>query len=46
MIELDICRPESDSATVATGDAPRPGRRPGEPLLNAHDWGDAAAATR
>ena len=42
-IELDVLRPRSDFATPTTGTRPPPARRRRrEPLLIAHDWGDAA----
>jgi glycerophosphoryl diester phosphodiesterase len=41
VIELDICRPESDFADGGDWRRAVAGPAPGEPLLNAHDWGDA-----
>ena len=41
LIELDICRPQSDFADGTDWRRAAAGPAPGEPLLNAHDWGDA-----
>jgi glycerophosphoryl diester phosphodiesterase len=41
LIELDVVRPESDFRDGADWRRAMPGPAPGEPLLNAHDWGDA-----
>jgi glycerophosphoryl diester phosphodiesterase len=41
VIELDVCRPESDFADGGDWRRAEAGPAPGEPLLNAHDWGDA-----
>ena len=41
LIELDVVRPESDFRDGADGRRASAGPAPGEPLLNAHDWGDA-----
>jgi glycerophosphoryl diester phosphodiesterase len=41
LIELDIVRPESDFPDGADWRRATAGPAPGEPLLNAHDWGDA-----
>jgi glycerophosphoryl diester phosphodiesterase len=41
MIELDVVRPQSDFADGSDWRRAVAGPAPGEPLLNAHDWGDA-----
>jgi glycerophosphoryl diester phosphodiesterase len=41
MIELDVVRPESDFADGSDWRRAAAGPAAGEPLLNAHDWGDA-----
>jgi glycerophosphoryl diester phosphodiesterase len=41
MIELDVVRPESDFADGSDWRRAPAGPAAGEPLLNAHDWGDA-----
>jgi glycerophosphoryl diester phosphodiesterase len=41
MIELDVVRPESDFADGSDWRRAAAGPASGEPLLNAHDWGDA-----
>jgi glycerophosphoryl diester phosphodiesterase len=41
MIEIDVVRPESDFADGGDWRRATAGSAPGEPLLNAHDWGDA-----
>ena len=41
VIELDIVRPASDFADGGDWRRAEAGPAPGEPLLNAHDWGDA-----
>jgi glycerophosphoryl diester phosphodiesterase len=41
VIELDVVRPESDFPDGADWRRAAAGPAPGEPLLNAHDWGDA-----
>jgi len=41
MVELDVLRPESDFPDGADWRHATAGPAPGEPLLNAHDWGDA-----
>jgi glycerophosphoryl diester phosphodiesterase len=41
VIELDVVRPESDFPDGADWRRATAGPAPGEPLLNAHDWGDA-----
>lgn len=41
MIELDVLRPQSDFPHGADWRRAAAGPAPGEPLLNAHDWGDA-----
>ena len=41
MIEIDVVRPESDFRDGADWRRATAGPAPGEPLLNAHDWGDA-----
>lgn len=41
MIELDVLRPQSDFPDGADWRGAAAGPAPGEPLLNAHDWGDA-----
>jgi glycerophosphoryl diester phosphodiesterase len=41
MIELDVVRPESDFADGSDWRRAAAGPDAGEPLLNAHDWGDA-----
>jgi glycerophosphoryl diester phosphodiesterase len=41
MIELDVVRPESDFADGSDWRRAAAGPAGGEPLLNAHDWGDA-----
>jgi glycerophosphoryl diester phosphodiesterase len=41
MIELDVVRPQSDFADGTDWRRAVAGSAPGQPLLNAHDWGDA-----
>jgi glycerophosphoryl diester phosphodiesterase len=41
LIELDVVRPESDFRDGSDWRRATAGSAPGEPLLNAHDWGDA-----
>jgi glycerophosphoryl diester phosphodiesterase len=41
LIELDVVRPESDFRDGSDWRRAAAGPAPGEPLLNAHDWGDA-----